>query len=401
MGVVVAAHHLGLDRPVAIKLMRPELRMRKEYVRRFVREARAAARLNSSHVARVFDVGVLDDGAPYIVMEYLDGIDLAGWLRQRGPVPVSLAAAIVVQACDAIAEAHAAGIIHRDLKPSNLLVVTSRDGEPLVKVLDLGICKLVSSADEPADTSTGPALGTPLYMAPEQLAAASRADARSDVWSLGAILYELVTGQVPFPGRTVAELQARVTCDPCPAIGRGVPVAFEAVVARCLAKDPAARFQRAADLAAGLASAAGSGAHVVVSPPHRGRRRLRRWALLAAVLAAQVASDAWPLARPEAGRPILATGSGETPPERASRSEPASGAVRGQGNDAPRVAPSSPAPVSELTAPRPLGPLQAPPPRPRRMQPRSAMPSPPEGAEPVAAAPSQAAEPVDPLATPY
>src|SRR3954468_11534176 len=147
MGVVVAAHHLGLDKPVAIKLMRPELRARKDFVRRFVREARAAARLNSRHVAHVYDVGVLDDGAPYIVMEYLDGVDLASWLRQRGPAPVSLAAALVLQACDAIAEAHTAGIIHRDLKPANLLVIAGGDGEPLVKVLDLGICKLLEPGD--------------------------------------------------------------------------------------------------------------------------------------------------------------------------------------------------------------------------------------------------------------
>lgn len=290
---MVAAHHLGLDRPVAIKLMRPELRTRKEFVRRFVREARAAARLNSPHVARVFDVGVLDDGAPYIVMEYLDGSDLASWLRQHGPVSVSLAAAIVLQACDAIAEAHAAGIIHRDLKPSNLLVVTGREDPPLVKVLDLGICKLLSSADEPADTAPGPALGTPRYMAPEQLVGAGRADPRSDLWSLGAILYELVTEQAPLHGRAVAEPGAPEARGPVPAIGRGVPAEFEAIVARCLAPDPGARFQRAADLAAALALFAGASAGVPVQHPGRRVRRSRWWALPATLVAGIAATGVW------------------------------------------------------------------------------------------------------------
>jgi serine/threonine-protein kinase len=304
MGVVVAAHHLGLDTRVAIKLMRPELRARREFVRRFVREARAAARLNSRHVARVFDVGLLEDGAPYIVMEYLDGIDLARWIRERGPAPVSLAAAFVLQACDAIAEAHAGGIIHRDLKPSNLLVVTDRDGEPLVKVLDLGICKLLSRGDEPEDTSTGPPLGTPLYMAPEQLAAAGHADARSDLWSLGAILHELVTGRAPFHGCTIAELRARVASEPCPELERtGVPGEFAKIVARCLARDPAARFQRVAELAEALAPFASD-----LRPPCRAAvamrrtRRARWWALLAAVAVALVAGDALQPAQPRPGR---------------------------------------------------------------------------------------------------
>src|SRR5262249_51683446 len=159
--------------------------------------ARAAARLTSPHVARVFDTGILDDGAPYIVMEYLRGIDLAAWLKQRGQVSVAEAAAIVLQVCDAIGEAHAVGIIHRDLKPANLFVTRDRNGELFVKVLDLGVCKLMEQVSERTpqltpDTISNDALdtasvqiGTPAYMSPEQLGTVCRSDARSDIWSLG------------------------------------------------------------------------------------------------------------------------------------------------------------------------------------------------------------------------
>ncbi|MCW5806595.1 MAG: serine/threonine protein kinase, partial [Deltaproteobacteria bacterium] len=226
MGVVVAAHHLVLDQRVALKLMRPELRDRKDLVRRFLREARVAARLKSRHTTRVFDVGVLDDGAPYIVMEYLDGVDAASFLRRHGPVAPARAAGIVLQALDAIAEAHALGVIHRDLKPANLFLIGTE-----VKVLDLGICKL---AGEPADTSHE--LGTPVYMAPEQRRSPPRSDARSDLWSCGVLLHELVTGAVPGAANAAR-----------------VPAALAPILARCLADDPADRYQSAAELAAALA----------------------------------------------------------------------------------------------------------------------------------------------------
>jgi eukaryotic-like serine/threonine-protein kinase len=290
MGVVVAAQHLALDKRVAIKLMRPELRVRRDLVRRFLREARATARLNSPHIAHVFDVGTIEEGVPYIVMEYLDGMNLAAWLRQHGPAPVPLAAAMVLQVCDAIAEAHSIGIVHRDLKPANLFVTHDSDGELLVKVLDLGICKLVERTDDLPDTSLATALGTPAYTAPEQRRKARRVDARADIWSLGVVLYELVTGRVPFHGQTPAELSMCATRDPPRLIERaGMTSELEAIVARCLASDPAARFQSVPDLVVALAPFA-HGARTVAGAKSRlargSRWRRRPWLSTAVIVAA-------------------------------------------------------------------------------------------------------------------
>jgi len=258
MGVVVAAHHLALDQPVAVKLMLPGVGARKPFTRRFLREARAAARLRSEHVTRVLDVGTLDDGTAYIVMELLEGHDLATLLRTRGPMSIGAAVALVLQGCDAIGEAHAAGIVHRDLKPANLFVTHRADGRPLVKLLDLGVCKLDASAGELHATSNNALIGTPTYMAPEQMRSAKEADARSDIWSLGVMLYELTTGRLPFPAATFAQLCLKVALDPCPALDvADAPPGFEAVVERCLAKDPSARFPTVAALAAALAPFAG------------------------------------------------------------------------------------------------------------------------------------------------
>src|SRR5207237_4721833 len=175
MGVVLSAHHIQLETRVAIKLLLPAMLAMPDVVARFELEARAAVRITSEHVARVLDVGTLETGAPYIVMEFLDGRDLAAWIREQGPMPVALAVEFVLQACVAIAEAHALGIVHRDLKPSNLFCIRRADGQLCVKVLDFGISKVTDptgSGTRLSTTKTTSMLGSPLYMSPEQMASA-------------------------------------------------------------------------------------------------------------------------------------------------------------------------------------------------------------------------------------
>jgi serine/threonine-protein kinase len=169
MGVVVSATHLQLDQRVALKFMLPVGLAHPALVERFAREARAAARLKSDHVARVLDVGTLDSGSPYMVMEYLEGSDLGSVVAERGPMPVHMAVDCVLQACDAVAEAHAIGIIHRDLKPRNLFLTGRNDGRALVKVLDFGISKHKTGASDLSLTRTTEIIGSPNYMSPEQL----------------------------------------------------------------------------------------------------------------------------------------------------------------------------------------------------------------------------------------
>jgi eukaryotic-like serine/threonine-protein kinase len=256
MGVVLAAEHVGLGRPVAIKLLNRSTDTSSEAVERFLREGRAAAQLQSRHVVRVFDVGTLSDGAAHVVMERLEGADLAAVLREEGPLPVEVAADYVLQACAGLAEAHDRGIVHRDLKPSNLFLTRDR-GEPLVKLLDFGVAKLVDATErETSLTASSGLLGSPAYMAPEQIRAARNVDARADVWSLGVVLFELVTGSLPFAGTTASAVLASIAADP-PIRLRSrradAPGALERVISRCLEKDRDKRPRNAADLAAALA----------------------------------------------------------------------------------------------------------------------------------------------------
>jgi serine/threonine protein kinase len=263
MGIVLAAKHIHLEEKVAVKLMLAEAAFSTEAVARFLREARAAARLESAHVARVTDVGTLEDGRPYMVMEYLDGQDLSQVLTSSGPLAIGDAVDYVLQAAEAIAEAHSIGIVHRDLKPSNLFLTRRRDRTPHVKVLDFGISKVSGpglSGSDNAMTRTSAMMGSPLYMSPEQMTSVRDVDGRSDIWALGIILYELVSGAPPFNGETLPQVCGLVLqSEAAPLSSRraGVPPQLEAVVTRCLAKTPDKRFQNVAEFAVALRELAG------------------------------------------------------------------------------------------------------------------------------------------------
>jgi serine/threonine protein kinase len=260
MGVVVAAIHVRLEQRVAIKFLLPHAVEDEHTVARFAREARALARLDSEHIARVIDVGELATGVPYMVLEHLVGNTLADLVNTRGALPIEEAVTHVLEACDAMAEAHAAGIVHRDLKPENLFLATRPDGTQVIKVIDFGISKMTDPLEIGPRTSTltGAAsiVGSPLYMSPEQLCAARDADPRSDIWSLGVTLFELLTAQGPFVWRSVPELCAAVLKEPARPLRELLPEApegLEAVVMRCLEKDPSKRPADMAELAMALA----------------------------------------------------------------------------------------------------------------------------------------------------
>ena len=261
MGVVLAAQHIQLEERVAIKLMLDDAACNADAVARFVREARAAARLQSAHVARVSDVGTLEDGRPYMVMEYLDGSDLSQVLSASGPLAVQDAVDYLLQAAEAIAEAHSIGIVHRDLKPANLFLTRRRDRTPHVKVLDFGISKVsMTSESDHAMTRTGVMMGSPLYMSPEQMTSVRDVDARSDIWALGIILFELLTGSPPFVGETLPQvcgLVIQAEAPPASSRRADLPVEIDAIIQRCLAKNPNDRYQNVAKLALALQGLAG------------------------------------------------------------------------------------------------------------------------------------------------
>jgi len=255
MGVVVAATHLATGQLCAIKFMLPRFTGDARAVERFLQEARAASKLDSVHVAKVYDVGRLENGAPYIVMEYLEGVDLRQLLRQRGALPVGEVARYLMDVCEALAEAHALGIVHRDLKPGNLFLTRLADGSPCVKVLDFGISKQLHSELDPEMTNTSAMLGSPTYASPEQLRSAKSVDARTDIWSLGVILFRLVTGRAPFKAETPADLVAKVLTSEAPtpsSLDPRLPPDFDAVVLRCLERDRERRYASVSDLARDL-----------------------------------------------------------------------------------------------------------------------------------------------------
>ncbi|MFT3771206.1 MAG: protein kinase [Minicystis sp.] len=259
MGVVVAARHLVLRQRVAVKFLLPHASRQPEATARFVREAQAAVAIQSEHVARVLDVGTMADGAPYMVMEFLAGTDLGKLLKRSGPPPIADAVDYVLQAGEAIAEAHTLGIVHRDLKPGNLFLTSRPEGTPLVKVLDFGLSKMTLGDDAVPETSLTAShvvMGSPHYMSPEQVRSLKYVDWRTDVWALGVILYELLTGRRPFTGTSLPAVSASIVLDtpkPLRSLRPDAPPGLEAAVLACLAKDREHRTQSVAALAQAIA----------------------------------------------------------------------------------------------------------------------------------------------------
>lgn len=254
MGIVYRGWHLVLEQPIAIKIVRPEYARHPEAVARFLNEARSIAQLRGVHVAHVLDTGRIENGPPYMVLEYLEGHDLRALLEAEGPLAVQRAADYLLQTCEAMAEAHSLGVIHRDLKPENLFLTHQPDGSELVKVIDFGISKR-PDADGRSYTLQGQSLGSPQYMAPEQMTSPDKVDARADVWSLGVVLFELLTNQVPFGGDTVPVACVKVLCDEpvsLRSVRPDISVELEAVIQRCLRKQPDERFPSMKELAEAL-----------------------------------------------------------------------------------------------------------------------------------------------------
>ena len=257
MGVVVAATHLELGQRVALKFILPEAMSGRDAVERFFREARAIARLNSEHITRVFDVSRADEENPYMVLELLEGEDLAQLNRTKGPLAVADAIEYLLQACSGLVDAHTAGIIHRDLKPQNLFVTRRANGTALVKLLDFGIAKAVGAAavGQVTLTDSKAVIGSPLYMPPEQMRSARVADVRSDIWSVGVMLYEILGGKLPFDGETVTEICVRVvneTPTPLLQLRPALDPKLVEIVMRCLEKNPERRWPNVAQLGAAL-----------------------------------------------------------------------------------------------------------------------------------------------------
>ncbi|MDB4972079.1 MAG: Protein kinase [Myxococcaceae bacterium] len=258
MGLVVSAWHLGLRQRVAIKLLLSDGgTIEDAALERFQREARAAARIRSEHVCRVLDVGMLPVGTPYLVLEYLEGCDLADELARRGRLPANEAIGYVLEACEALAEAHVSGIIHRDLKPANLFLSRRSNGSRCLKLLDFGVSKSVSqsSVAQFSLTKTSSIIGSPIYMSPEQLNSAKDVDARTDIWAMGALTYELLTGRPPFYGETIPQLVSQVLHtepETFAALGVTAPGGLENVIRKALSKKREERYASVGEFATAI-----------------------------------------------------------------------------------------------------------------------------------------------------
>ncbi len=266
MGVVVEARHIALDERVALKFLLAEYAHHPEAAARFLREARAAVKIKSEHVARVSDVGTLDSGAPYMGMEYLDGSDLSQVLETRGNLPIDDAIDFLIQGCEAIAEAHSYGIIHRDLKPANLFLSKRPNGNFIVKILDFGISKMAEPGVDNL-TKTTAAMGSALYMSPEQMQQTRGVDHRTDIYALGVALYELLAGKQPYYADTLPQLCAEIlTGTPTPIrIARpDVPEGLAAALEKAYARDRANRYQSIAEFVVALAPYAPSRSQITI-----------------------------------------------------------------------------------------------------------------------------------------
>ena len=298
MGQGFEAQDLHLKRRVVLKVFLHPADQDEPAVERFVRDAREAAQLESEHLAKVLDVGRLDFGAPYLAMELLEGKNLKALVAERGPLAVRDAVDYVMEACEALEEAHRAGLVHRDLKPANFLYCRKITGETTIKLLDFGILQRPSNP--------------PFNMSPEQLAASTELDHRTDIWSLGTVLFELVTGQPVWRAGSPSELVLQITSDPAPSmqdIEPSIPDGFAAIVNRCLEKDPARRYQRIAALAAELAPFGGE----------RAKASLASLVRPAAAVVAPTAVSPRALALRAAPRPVPAATRDERAPARHGR----------------------------------------------------------------------------------
>jgi serine/threonine protein kinase len=318
MGVVALCTHLALNEQVAIKMLRKDVLDDADAVERFMREAQAAVKLKSEYVARVTDVGRSRSNVPYMVMEYLEGHDLGELLDERGKLTLPLAVELTLQACEALAEAHSIGIVHRDVKPTNLFVTWRPDGSVMVKVLDFGISKALTSTAM-ALTQTQSLLGTPAYMSPEQMRSARMVDARTDIWSLGTVLYELLEGHRPFEAESFSEMCVKVAVDP-PGGMTNAPAALQQVVMRCLEKAPEQRYESMADLARDLAPFAND-RHQAGILVERAARMLRRSQIQSIVRSPTSSGNSGPVRSPISAEraaaettPVRAVGSGTAIP---------------------------------------------------------------------------------------
>ncbi|MFT3841671.1 MAG: serine/threonine-protein kinase [Myxococcaceae bacterium] len=298
MGVVVRARHVQLNTWVALKFIRADLAKDADVVSRFAREARAAVQLKTERVARVLDLGVLPSGVPFMVMEYLEGETLAARLQRSGTLGTEEAVKWTLEALQGLIEAHALGIVHRDLKPANLFIQRVNGRPESLKILDFGVAKSVHPDIEAGleQTSQRMLVGSPAYMAPEQLTPGSSVDPRADLWAVGCTLWTLLAGAPPFSGNDLVEVAYKIRNAPLPAPPPSVPPAIAEVLARCLERDPAKRVSNAAELAALLERA--------VSYPTPGPVKNRRPVLWAASVAAAVALIAAGIAfRPASVKP--------------------------------------------------------------------------------------------------